>query len=294
MTPLDMGGTRYILQNDEDFDPIPTTALLTSSATGPAESAGIQEFWAPTLLADTGPISGTVFDAGAGCQAADYAGAAGMVTVVDSIDPFYPDLFGPPPCTIGDQANLAAAAGATVLVSNLISIDDPYAYGPDAEVSGTAGMPVVQIADIDELAQAIRSAGGPVTMRLVPTPPGWGYLRIFAETGAVDWAQVGEFIGPATNLTPGAWSIHNTEVRGSRAYSAWYSAGIIALDVSNPASPAMVGQVVPETSNRHANSLGPGPALVWGVAIDAETGIIYASEMRTGLWIVRPLGDAAS
>jgi hypothetical protein len=55
----------------------------------------------------------------------------------------------------------------------------------------------------------------------------------------------------------------------------------------------MVGQLVPKTSRRHANALGAGPAAVWGVAIDPDTGLIYASEMRTGLWIIRPTGDAA-
>jgi hypothetical protein len=40
-------------------------------------------------------------------------------------------------------------------------------------------------------------------------------------------------------------------------------------------------------------SLGTGPAEVWGVAIDPDTGIVYASDMRTGLWVIRPVGDAA-
>jgi hypothetical protein len=53
-----------------------------------------------------------------------------------------------------------------------------------------------------------------------------------------------------------------------------------------------VGQFVPDTSKRHANSLGTGPAEVWGVAIDPETGTVYASDMRTGLWIVQPTGPA--
>ena len=35
-------------------------------------------------------------------------------------------------------------------------------------------------------------------------------------------------------------------------------------------------------------------AEVWGLAIDPVTGIIYLSDMRTGLWIVRPTGPAAS
>jgi hypothetical protein len=33
---------------------------------------------------------------------------------------------------------------------------------------------------------------------------------------------------------------------------------------------------------------------VWGVAINPETGTIYASDMRTGLWIVQPTGSAAA
>jgi hypothetical protein len=32
-------------------------------------------------------------------------------------------------------------------------------------------------------------------------------------------------------------------------------------------------------------------ASVWGVAIDG--GLVYASDMVSGLWIVRPTGDAA-
>ena len=99
-------------------------------------------------------------------------------------------------------------------------------------------------------------------------------------------------MGSCTLEPPGTWSIHNTEVLGNRAYSAWYSNGIVALDLTDPTAPVMVGQFVPETSKRHANALGRGPAEMWGVAIDPETGYIYGSEMRTGLWIIDPTGDA--
>lgn len=300
LTPYDVGGTRYLLTNDEDFAPIPETIVVSSSATGDLQVPGIQEPWAPTWLYDvgSGSVTGTVHDAGDGCEPADYAGAAGMIVLADTIDPFYPEFFGPQPCTIGEQANMAAEAGALAFVSNLISIDDAWPFGPDADVSGTEGMPILQIAEIDDMAPAIRAAlaSGPVTLTATSEdPPTWGYLRVYEETSGDEWSQVGEFRGPATGpfTPPGSWSIHNTEVLGDRAYSAWYSAGIIALDVSDPTNPSMVGQFVPKTSKRHANSLGRGPAEVWGVAIDPETGIIYASDMRTGLWIVEPTGDAA-
>jgi hypothetical protein len=298
MTPYDAGGNRYILQNDEDFDSFHSTAVGTSSATGSRDFSAIQERWAPTLLADTGPISGTIHDAGDGCDPSDYAGAEGKIALADSVDPFY----NPPPCAIGDQALMAADAGAIAFVSNLLSIDDAWGFGPDtdADLSPLEGMPLLQISDIDGVAAAIRAAGGPVTMSLDPSTPGWGFLRVFREVPGENWEEVGRFEGPAVNadgspfFPPGSWSIHNTEVLGDRGYVSWYSAGIIALDLSDPTHPELVGQFVPKTSKRHANSLGPGPAEVWGVAIDPDTGLIYASDMRTGLWIVRPTGDAAA
>ncbi|MGI8658768.1 MAG: LVIVD repeat-containing protein [Candidatus Limnocylindria bacterium] len=296
LATYDVAGSRYLLTNDEDYDPGPETISVTTSATI-GEWPGIQEPWAPTSLYSLagGTISGSVHDAGDGCAAADYDGAAGMVALADSIDPFYDA----PLCPIGLQASLAAQAGAVAFVSNLISIDDPYPFGPDADVSATAGMPVLQITEIDDIAAAIRAqlaVGTDVTFTATSEePPTWGHLRVYREDAGDEWQQVGEFRGPATGpvTPPGSWSIHNTEVLGDRAYSSWYSAGIIALDVSDPTNPTRVGQFVPDTSRRHANSLGTGPAEVWGVAIDPATGIVYASDMRTGLWIVQPTGDAA-
>ena len=296
LATYDVNGTRYLLTNDEDFAGIPETISVTTSATTGAWP-GIQEPWAPTWLYDLpgGSVTGLVHDAGSGCEAEDYAGAGGRIALADSIDPFYDE----PLCPIGLQASLAADAGALAFVSNLVSIDDPYPFGPDADVSATAGMPILQIAEIDDIAAAIRAelgSGGDVTFTATSEdPPTWGHLRVYAETGGSEWPQVGAFMGPAIgpDTPPGSWSIHNTEVLGDRAYSSWYSAGIVALDVSNPANPTQVGQFVPNTSRRHANSLGTGPAEVWGVAIDPATGIVYASDMRTGLWIVQPTGAAA-
>lgn len=304
MTPYQVGGTRYILQNDEDFEPLPDV-LVGSSVPGAGTYEGIQQPWSTGLLSDGGQVlAGTVHDAGDGCQAADYVGAAGDLALADTVDPFYVGVipgWPAPPCSIGQQALLASAAGATALVSNLISPDDAYVLAPGLDKKSLAGVtvPVFSIADIDEVAASVRSSPGPDTLTLTAQEPSWGYLRVFQENGTSEWSQVGAFTGAPHAFgefptPPGSWSIHNTEVRGSRAYSAWYSNGIVAVDLSDPASPALVGQFVPDTSRRHANSLGTGPAEVWGVAVDPATGIVYASDMRTGLWIVRPVGPAAS
>jgi hypothetical protein len=312
LTLYEAGGQRYVLQNDEDFDSLSPT-VITSTATGSEEFAGIEEPWAPTLLTDLGPVSGSVHDAGDGCQADDYTGAAGKLALADTVDPFYVGIIQDwtAPCSIGTQVVLAAQAGAAGFVSNLVSPDDAYPFfdGDARAVNNSAGsMAIVQISDIDEIASAIRTAlgAGDVTMTLTPGEPSWGFLRVFSEStaddvdgdGVLEFHQVGSFsdlphVTGELRTPPGAWSIHNTEVNGDRAYSSWYTNGIVALDLTDPTSPALVGQFVPSTKSLRAGGLGTGPALVWGVAIDPETGTVYASEMRSGLWIVQPTGPAA-
>jgi hypothetical protein len=310
MTPYDVGGTRYILQNDEDFSSLSPT-VVTSSATGATEYSGIEEPWAPTLLSELGTVSGTIHDANDGCEASDFTGSAGDIALVDTFDPFYVGII--PgwtlPCTIGSQVVRAADAGTDGVLFNLISPDDawPFFEGSAKAVQQAAGgMAIVQVSNIDGLAAAIRAAAGPVTVTLDPGEPSWGFVRVFSESsssdvngdGTLEFTQVGSFDDLAHTsgelfTPPGSWSVHNTEVNGDHAYSAWYSHGIVALDLANPTAPSMVGQFVPPTSDRFAGSLGHGPAEVWGVAIDPETGIVYASDMRTGLWIVEPTGPAA-
>jgi hypothetical protein len=311
MTPYDVGGTRYIFQNDEDLDTL-SPALVSSSATGATEYSGIEEPWAPTLLSDAGTVTGTVHDANDGCQASDFAGAAGRVALVDTVDPFYVGIIPgwTVPCSIGSQVLRAAEADADAVLFNLISPDDAWTFfvGDLRAVQREAvGMPLVQISDIDGMADAIRAAAGPVTVTLEPTEPSWGHIRIYSEAAAADvngdgtpeYQQVGEFadlpnVQGELSPPPGTWTVHNTETLGDRAYSSWYSHGVVALDLTDPTSPELVGQFVPPSNDRLAVSLGHGPAEVWGVAIDPGTGIVYASDMRTGLWIVEPTGDAAA
>ena len=314
LTTYDVKGHRFIFQNDEDGDPF-AMPTVTSSATGSKRFFGIEEPWAPTLLTQTGAVERRVFDAGDGCQAADYQGARNKIALADSVDPFYEGIIPDweTPCPIGRQVVFAARAGAGALVSNLVSPDDPYPYfeGPfDLVQEIAAGMPVVQIADIDDEAARIRAAlaEGPVTMTLQPSTATHGFVRVFREDigsdrdgdGVVELRQVGKFNslayvtgGDAFSAPPGSWEVHNTEVAGTRAYSSWYSHGIVALGIGRPAHPGLVGQFVPPASGRFGNIFGPAYPLVWGVAIDRDRGLLYASDMRSGLWIVKPTGRAA-
>ena len=58
-------------------------------------------------------------DGGDGREAGDFAGASGMVVVVDTVDPFYEGLIDgwTVPCSLSGQIRRAANAGATALLS---------------------------------------------------------------------------------------------------------------------------------------------------------------------------------
>ena len=311
MTPYRSGGEHYILQNDEDFSPL-APAVVTTSATE-HRYQGLEDDRFPTLLSSVGQTTGQVVDAGDGCQPRDFEGAAGKIVLADTVDPFYEGIIEgwEVPCNVAHQATRAARAGAQLFISNLVSPDDAYTYYDPGRFrpGDVRGMPVVQISDIDELAKAIRTelrGGEGVRVTLDPGQPSWGFLRVFRESrtdtngdGIFDYRQVGKFVdlphvAGDLNPPPGAWSIHNTEVNGRIAYSSWYANGIVALDLRDPHHPVLAGQFVPPASGRYKRVLGPTSVDVWGLAIDPETELIYASDMRSGLWIVRPTGRAAA
>lgn len=305
MFPLDVSGTRYVIENDEDYD-ANSPVTVTSSETGSSEFNGMFEPWMPTTLYDTGTITADVVDGGDGCESGDFTGASGMVVLVDTVDPFYEGLIEgwTVPCSLGGQIRRAANAGATALLSNLISPDDPYPfpYGPPDGISPDEDMVVVQVADADGVAAALRAAVGPApSVTFATNTPAVGYVRIFDESQLVDldgdgssaeFAEVATFTEPdhvLGDLTPprrGIWSVHNTEVRGTIAYSSWYSHGVVAWDLSTITAPVQVGQYRPPARS--------GWPEVWGVAVDPETGVMYLSDLVGGLWVVRPTGPAAA
>jgi hypothetical protein len=306
MTPYDVDGTRYLFQADED--PIADApALVTSNVTGDTSYQALDESWMVTTLQEMGTISGQTADAGDGCESEDFGAVSGRVALVD-LHSFEAE---PPPCNIGGMILKAANAGAAAVILNYIGQDDPFVFAPSPRKvkrinSVAEGMPVVVVAAADGLVNKIRLGAGPVApvVTLSATEPSFGYLRVFKETGAqdgdgdgyLDYPQVGSFsdlphvTGDASLPSGFAWTIHNPEVSGDRIYASWYSHGIVALDISDPSNPTKVGQFVPSTRLRR-RYFGPASAFTWGVAVHG--GLIYASDLRSGLWIVRPSGDAA-
>jgi hypothetical protein len=151
---------------------------------------------------------------------------------------------------------------------------------------GEVGIPVLFA--YHETASGMVAAG---RATLEARKPAWGYLRIYDAKSGKQVAAFDDAANVRKLPTPaGEWSIHNTEIRGDRAYSSWYSNGIVAIDIGEVGKRKpdldMVGQFVPD-----GPSTFPFPE-VWGVAIRKSDNVIFASDMGSGLWIVKPKGKA--
>jgi hypothetical protein len=79
----------------------------------------------PAPLTTIGTVSGLLHDAGEGCDAADYEGAAGDVVLADALIPLGDQT---PPCRLGRQILLAARAEAAALVINFVGSDRPQGF----------------------------------------------------------------------------------------------------------------------------------------------------------------------
>jgi len=268
----------FLLQNDEDFDPrSPAHILFGASGMGVASESPFN----PPLWDEPGhAITADVFLAdNQGCDVSDYpADAAGTIAVLHTEF----SLFGvgaDPQCSLFEQDAAADAQGVAAIVHAFVSPDTSPQWFDFSE----AGVPVLYT---DPTTAAGMVAEGSATLEA--QLPSWGYLRVFDKATGVEVAHFDAVFGmnDLSVAGDGFWSIHNNEVIGDRSYVSWYTNGVIALDLSPlnldpPQAPVQVGQFIPA-----------GFAEVWGVAI-RDDGVIFVSDLGSGLWIIRPTGDAA-
>lgn len=127
---------------------------------------------------------------------------------------------------------------------------------------------------------------------------GFGYLRVFDYSNVGAPVQIGEYRTPNSSGTAdpaaGDYTIHNPLVVGTDVYISWYSDGIRVVDASNPREPREVAFFVPPAAQNPVKPSQRGvlsnTPQVWGVGYDHDTGLVYASDMNSGLWILRRTG----
>lgn len=282
--------TTFLLQNDEDFDPRSPARIVSGGTVGVgSEAPYARPLWRSQDHRLTGRV---VRPAREGCSPGDYGSAnvQGRIAVVKTYFKFFDPQFHRPACPQGRQEKVAQGLGAAAVVHDFIARNTSPQW-----FSFPAGIKVPVLFTDHATALDMVDAG---RARLVAKQPSWGFLRVFDASTGEQMAKFDDLPYVHTLSSPlGDWSIHNNEVMGNRTYASWYTHGVVALDLTplnqpTPGDPVMVGQFVPDSGVSHSDFI-PNAPIVWGVVIRASDGLIFASDMNSGLWIVDPTGPAA-
>jgi len=127
------------------------------------------------------------------------------------------------------------------------------------------------------------------------TEKGWGYLRVYDYSNPAAPVQIGQYrtpnsIGPG-DTGAGDYTIHNPFFLDDTVYASWYTDGVRAIDVSDPTNPVEVAYFVPPAAENprppKQRFVLPSTTQDWGVVVDPDTGLIYISDMNSGLWILQ-------
>jgi hypothetical protein len=82
-------------------------------------------------------------------------------------------------------------------------------------------------------------------------------------------------------------SVHDPKISGRLAFFSWYRQGVVAADISDPGRPRVVARFLPTATADREQLLCPGRACraVWGVYVTPR--YVLASDMLSGLWVLR-------
>lgn len=129
----------------------------------------------------------------------------------------------------------------------------------------------------------------------------WGYQRLYDVSDPTRPRVLGRFatenaIAGEDGRIPrnGYYAVHNNIVVGGLEYASWYSDGVRIVDVADPTHPTEIGFFIPPPQ-RDPQGFIVAPdgnrdlTMVWGVAIGDDPEIAYASDINSGLWIIRVL-----
>jgi len=131
----------------------------------------------------------------------------------------------------------------------------------------------------------------------------WGHQRFYDVSDLSRPRELGSFatenaVAAEDGRIPenGYYAVHNNILVGGREYASWYSDGVRIVDVADPTRPTEIGFFVPPArSDPQGFIVAPDGSreltLVWGVAIGDDPEIVYASDINSGLWVLRVLAS---
>ena len=95
-----------------------------------------------------------------------------------------------------------------------------------------------------------------------------------------------------------SYAAHNPTFTPNVAFISWHSAGLQAVDISDPSQPIRAGEFVPEPlltvgTEDPALSSGLNKVVMWSYPV-IDDGLIYVVDLRNGLYILRYTGPHAA
>ncbi len=99
------------------------------------------------------------------------------------------------------------------------------------------------------------------------------------------------------NTTFTSYSSHNPTLTPKLAFVSWHSAGLEAIDISDPQNPTRAGTFKPEplpfvVTEDPALSLGSDKVVMWSYPVVSD-GLVYVVDIRNGLYILRYTGPSS-
>jgi hypothetical protein len=120
----------------------------------------------------------------------------------------------------------------------------------------------------------------------------WGYTHIFNVSDKANPVELATFKLPSTTQfpppAPGDFTVHDPKVVGKTLFLAYYTEGVVLVDISRPSNPRFLAQFIPpEKAEDPLGVFFPGEKFteIWGVF--PYRGYVLASDMNNGLWIFK-------
>lgn len=202
-------------------------------------------------------------------------------------------------CDFSDKIDNAEAAEYDgVVVFNdaargdaLVSMGGRAVNLPGVFVGHSTGLAIVDVPTAGDL--VIGLAGAEVGASVVPN--GWSGFRVWDYSDPTNPVLASTFntVCSANPVDPscdpaGTYSAHNVQVETTgnkvKAYIAWYSDGMLVLDISDPYNPVETARFLDASSN------DGDPNDFWGVYKEPNEPWIYGSDRNGGLYILKEQG----
>ncbi|MBD3333998.1 MAG: choice-of-anchor B family protein [Candidatus Eisenbacteria bacterium] len=185
--------------------------------------------------------------------------------------------------SLADPLNPTIITGYDVFPIHDIYIRGGLAYAANAHdgelvILDVSGLPVIEILDSVVTPGAVSHntwLNGSGSLCLNSDETTGGHLTVYDVADPGDIVYKSEWMNPEEPSS----TIHNVTAIGDVAYCSWYTAGLQIIDLSDPTVPVRLGYY-----DTHPGDSGFDGA--WGVYPFSPSGVVYVSDIQTGLYVL--------